>query len=239
MKKAIEQMCKDLRIGNIIAKNYHNIEADSYEEFLFKVLKSAVEDREINRKNRLLKQADFPVFKNFENYSFDDIQIPQKISIDELKQGEFIQRNENLILYGGVGVGKTHMATAIGVNLINQGKNVKFFKTPTLVNMLGEAKKEGVLGSWIKKINRADLIILDEWGYIPLDNNGAQLLFQIVADFYEKKSVIITTNLDFNSWNSVFYDEKLTAAIIDRLIHHSHLVIFSGKSHRLKNSLMK
>ena len=131
------------------------------------------------------------------------------------------------------------MATAIGINLINQGKNVKFFKTPTLVNMLSEAKKENSLGNLLKKINRADLIILDEWGYIPLDNQGAQLLFQVVADFYEKKSVIITTNLDFNSWNSVFYDEKLTAAIIDRLIHHSHLIIFSGKSHRLKNSLMK
>lgn len=239
MKKAIEQMCKDLRIGNIVLHNYQSINADSYEEFLFKVLKSAVEEREINRKNRLLKQANFPVFKTFENYSFDDIQIPQKLSINELKQGEFIQRNENLILYGGVGVGKTHMATAIGVNLINQGKNVKFYKTPTLVNILSEAKKEGALSNLLKKINRADLIILDEWGYIPLDNNGAQLLFQIVADFYEKKSVIITTNLDFNSWNSVFYDEKLTAAIIDRLIHHSHLLIFSGKSYRLKNSLMK
>ncbi|RLD54575.1 MAG: ATP-binding protein [Bacteroidetes bacterium] len=239
MQKLIEQMCKDLRIGNIVSKNYQNIEADSYEEFLYKVLKSAVEEREINRKNRLLKLANFPVFKTFENYSFEDIQIPKKISLDELKQGEFIQRKENLILYGGVGVGKTHMATAIGMNLINQGKNVKFFKTPTLVNMLSEAKKEGILGNLIKKISRADLIILDEWGYIPLDNNGAQLLFQIVADFYEKKSVIITTNLDFNSWNSVFYDEKLTAAIIDRLIHHSHLIIFTGKSHRLKNSLMK
>jgi DNA replication protein DnaC len=239
MKKTIEQMCKELRIGNIISKNYQNVQADSYEEFLYKVLKSAIEDRDVNRKNRLLKQANFPVFKTFENYSFEEIQIPKKISIEKLKQGEFIQRNENLILYGGVGVGKTHMATAIGVSLINQGKNVKFYKTPTLVNMLSEAKKENVLGTLLKKINRADLIILDEWGYIPLDNQGAQLLFKVVADFYEKKSVIITTNLDFNSWNTIFFDEKLTAAIIDRLIHHSHLIIFSGSSYRLKNSLMK
>ncbi|MFW6275908.1 MAG: IS21-like element helper ATPase IstB [bacterium] len=239
MQKAIELMCKQLRIGNVIAQNYQSIQAESYEEFLYKVLQSAVKDREINRKNRLLKQANFPVFNTFENYSFEDIQIPAKLSVNELKQGEFVSRNENLILYGGVGVGKTHMATAIGVNLVNQGKKVKFYKTPTLVNRLSEAKKEGRLGILIKKINRADLIILDEWGYIPLDNQGAQLLFQIVADFYEKKSVIITTNLDFNSWNSIFYDEKLTAAIIDRLVHHSHLIIFKGKSYRLKNSLMK
>jgi len=239
MQKAIELMCKQLRIGNVIAQNYQSIQAESYEEFLYKILQSAVKDREINRKNRLLKQANFPVFNTFENYSFEDIQIPAKLSVNELKQGEFVSRNENLILYGGVGVGKTHMATAIGVNLVNQGKKVKFYKTPTLVNRLSEAKKEGRLGILIKKINRADLIILDEWGYIPLDNQGAQLLFQIVADFYEKKSVIITTNLDFNSWNSIFYDEKLTAAIIDRLVHHSHLIIFKGKSYRLKNSLMK
>lgn len=239
MQKAIELMCKQLRIGNVIAQNYQSIQAESYEEFLYKVLQSAVEDREINRKNRLLKQANFPVFNTFENYSFEDIQLPAKLSVNELKQGEFVSRNENLILYGGVGVGKTHMATAIGVNLVNQGKKVKFYKTPTLVNRLSEAKKEGRLGILLKKINRADLIILDEWGYIPLDNQGAQLLFQIVADFYEKKSVIITTNLDFNSWNSIFYDEKLTAAIIDRLVHHSHLIIFKGKSYRLKNSLMK
>jgi len=239
MQKAIELMCKQLRIGNVIAQNYQSIQAESYEEFLYKILQSAVKDREINRKNRLLKQANFPVFNTFENYSFEDIQLPAKLSVNELKQGEFVTRNENLILYGGVGVGKTHMATAIGVNLVNQGKKVKFYKTPTLVNRLSEAKKEGSLGILLKKINRADLIILDEWGYIPLDNQGAQLLFQIVADFYEKKSVIITTNLDFNSWNSIFYDEKLTAAIIDRLVHHSHLIIFNGKSYRLKNSLMK
>ena len=151
MQKLIEQMCKDLRIGNIISKNYQNIEADSYEEFLYKVLKSAVEEREINRKNRLLKLANFPVFKTFENYSFEDIQIPKKISLEELKQGEFIQRKENLILYGGVGIGKTHMATAIGMNLINQGKNVKFFKTPTLVNMLSEAKKRRCFREFDKK----------------------------------------------------------------------------------------
>ena len=131
------------------------------------------------------------------------------------------------------------MAIAIGVNLINQGKKVLFYKTPTLVNELGEAKKNGILGPMIAKMNRADLIILDEWGYIPLDNNGAQLLFQVVADFYEKKSVIITTNLDFNAWNSIFFDKKLTAAIIDRLIHHSHLLIFNRDSYRLKQSLMK
>ncbi len=239
MQKAIEQLCKDLRIGNVVSNNYQDIQADSNEEFLYKVLKFAAEERGISRKNRLLKQANFPVAKTFENYSFDKIRIPNKISLEELKQGEFIQRKENLILYGGVGVGKTHMATAIGVNLINQGKKVKFYNTPTLVNMLSEAKKEKVLGTLLKKIKRTDLIILDEWGYIPIDNNGAQLLFQIVADFYESKSVIITTNLDFSSWNSVFYDEKLTAAIIDRLIHHSHLIIFDGTSYRLENSLMK
>jgi len=239
MKKAIRELCKTLRIGNIVAENYENIKADTNEEFLLQLLKEAVKDREVNRKNRLLKQANFDVIKTFGNYLFDDIQIPEKLNIEELKSGDFINRKENLILYGGVGTGKTHMATAVGVNLIQKGKKVKFFRTAALVNMLIDAKKEGTLSSLMKKISTADLIICDEWGYIPIDNQGAQLLFQVIADCYEKRSVIITTNLDFNNWNSVFFDEKLTSAMIDRLIHHSHLLIFSGKSYRLKNSIMR
>jgi len=239
MKNAIRELCKTLRIGNIISENYDDIVADTHEEFLFKLLEEAIKDRDANRKNRLMKQANFDLIKTFENYIFQDIQIPDQLDVEQLKKGSFIDRKENLILYGGVGTGKTHMATAIGVNLTQKGKKVKFFRTAALVNMLIDAKKDGVLGALLKKLNNVDLLICDEWGYIPIDNQGAQLLFQVVAACYEKRSLIITTNLDFNNWNSIFFDEKLTSAIIDRMIHHSHLLIFSGKSYRLKNSLMR
>jgi len=239
MQKQIEKLCKSLRIGSLFSEKYKEISAETNEEFLLKLLTEAVTEREVNRKNRLLKQANFDLLKTFGNYIFDKIQIPEKLNIEDLKNGNFIEKNENLILYGGVGTGKTHMATAIGVSLINRGKNVKFFRTATLVNMLVDAKRDGTIAMFLRKLKSIDLLICDEWGYIPIDNQGAQLLFQVIADCYEKRSLIITTNLDFNNWNTIFFDEKLTSAIIDRLVHHSHLLIFSGESYRLKNSLMR
>ena len=239
MKKEIAKLCSELRLGTVIAEKYKEIIADTNEEFLYKLLQFAIDEREINRKNRLLKQAEFDMLKTFEDYSFKEIEIPNSISELQIKDGDFIAKKENLILYGGVGTGKTHLATAIGVNACFKGKKVKFYRTAALVNDLIEAKKKGDLKRFIKRIESVDLLICDEWGYIPLDNEGSQLLFQIIAGCYEKKSVIITTNIEFSKWNSIFYDEKLTSAIIDRLIHHSHLLIFSGKSYRLKNSLLK
>jgi len=238
MKNKIATLCAKLRIGNIIADNYEDIQADTHEQFLLQLLTKACQERDINRKNRLLKQAGFDLIKTFDNYEFDEIQIPPRLNIDDLKEGEFVKRQENLILYGNIGTGKTHLATAIGYNLIKQGKNVKFYRTAALVNQLTDAKKEGCLGDLMKVISKADLLICDEWGYIPLEGTAAQLLFQVIADCYEKRSVIITTNIEFNAWNTIFYDEKITTAIIDRLIHHGHLLMFNGKSKRLKNSLI-
>ena len=116
------------------------------------------------------------------------------------------------------------------------GKTVKFFRTAALVNSLLEAKKNEELKKFLKQIEKTDLLICDEWGYIPFEKDGSQLLFQVISECYERRSLIITTNLEFGKWNSIFYDEKLTSAIIDRIIHHSHLLIFNGSSYRLKNS---
>lgn len=128
------------------------------------------------------------------------------------------------------------MATAIGVEACNQGKKVRFFRTAALVNQLADAKAQGELRRLFKLIEKTDLLICDEWGYISFEKEGAQLLFQVISECYEKRSVIITTNLEFSRWNGIFYDEKMTAAIIDRKIHHSHLLVFTGPSYRLRNS---
>ncbi|WP_077216413.1 IS21-like element helper ATPase IstB [Peptoclostridium litorale] len=212
------------------------MQADTNEEFLLKLLQAEVVNREIIRKKRLLKNAEFDVIKTFQDYSFDNIEIPKSISIETIQKASFIGNKENLILYGAVGTGKTHMATAIGVQACNQGKEVKFIRTASLVNQLSEAKASGSLKKYIKKIQNCELLIFDEWGYVPFEKEGAQLLLQIISECYEKRSVIITTNLQFSQWNGIFYDEKMTSAIIDRLIHHSHLLIFDGPSYRLKHS---
>jgi DNA replication protein DnaC len=131
------------------------------------------------------------------------------------------------------------MATAIGVEACMQGKKVGFYKTATLVNEIVTAKADGKLLQYLKKLEKLDLLICDEWGYIPFDAEGSQLLFQVIADCYEKRSIIITTNLEFSRWNGIFYDDQLTTSLIDRLVHHSHLIIFDRESWRFKHSLMQ
>ncbi len=147
---------------------------------------------------------------------------PGSIGREDLKNATFVEKKENLILYGPVGTGKTHLATALGVAACMNGRKVKFYRTAALVNELIDAQSNGMLKKFLKPIEQADLLICDEWGYIPLDLEGAKLLYQVIADCYEKKSIILTTNLEFSKWNSIFFDEKLTNAIIDRMVHHSY-----------------
>lgn len=235
----IKSYCKELRLGTNILKSIKTVKADTHEEFLEKILKVEVKQRETVRKNRYLKQAGFEIIKTFEDYVFDQIEIPSTIGIEELKNVEFIKRKENLILYGPVGTGKSHLSTAIGVSACMNGQKVKFYRTVALVNELIDAKIDGTLNKLLKQIEKTDLLICDEWGYIPIDVEGAKLLYQVISSCYERKSIILTTNLEFSKWNGIFFDEKLTNAIIDRLVHHSHLLIFNGPSYRLQNSLMK
>lgn len=239
IKKRISECCKKLRLSQNIAENYESIEADNQHEYLLKVLEHEANYREVTRVNRLINQAKFNTLKTFDDYIFDNIKIPSEISIDDLKTASFIDEKKNLVLYGNVGTGKTHLATAIGIEACKRSKKVLFFRTASLVNQLNQAKKKDMLGKLFKKIEKAELIICDEWGYVPLDRDGSQLLFQVISDCYEKKSVIITTNLEFSRWVNIFYDEQMTAAMIDRIVHHSHLLIFDGESYRIKNSLMK
>lgn len=236
MQELIRAHCNRLKLGTRIYENYRSIEARTHEEFLERLLAMEVEAREINRKTRYTKTAGFDVIKTFEDYAFDDIQLPTSISVDDIRQAAFIEHKENLILYGAVGTGKTHLATAVGVEACNRDRPVKFFRTAALVNQLLDAKQNGELKKFLRQIEKAELLICDEWGYIPFEKEGSQLLFQVISECYEKRSLIITTNLEFSRWNGIFYDEKLTSAIIDRVIHHSHLLMFTGGSYRLKHS---
>ena len=228
-----------MKLSRNIAENSARVEAENHQEYLLKILRQEVAYRETTRKNRLLKQAGFYGYKTFKGYCFDEIRLPTELTVDELKETTFIGERKNLILYGNVGTGKTHLATAIGVEACNLGKTVRFFRTAALVNQLNDAQKVGELGKFLKQLSKIDLLICDEWGYVPLDRDGSKLLFQVVSDCYEQRSVIITTNLEFSKWVNIFYDEQMTAAMIDRLVHHSYLLLFEGQSYRIRNSLMK
>lgn len=237
MNEQIESYAKRLKLS-WIRENYHQIEANSNQEYLLKLFEKEVQNREERRINLLLKQAQLP--KTGEQpYQWEHIQIPQGINRTKVLNGDFITEKENLILYGGVGTGKTYLATLISLNAIRRfGSRVKFYTVASLVNKLIEANQQGSLVRVMKQLEKLDLLVLDELGYIPLNKEGAELLFQVISMCYENKSIVITTNLQFGQWNHVFGDPILTEAVINRLIHHSHLLLFTGDSFRYKESLL-
>ena len=144
-----------------------------------------------------------------------------------------------MVLMGVVGTDKTHLATTIALNLCRQGRHVRFYTATGLANILQEKHQRGLLTGFMSSLRRVELLVLDEIGFITLHKEASELLFQVVSECYEQKSLIITSNLEFSQWNTVFGDSKLTAALIDRLIHHSHIVVFSGPGHRLEESMQR
>ncbi|WP_188208283.1 IS21-like element helper ATPase IstB [Alkalibacillus aidingensis] len=238
MKDQIAAYAKRLKLS-WIREHFDEIEATNNQEYLLQLFEKEVQNREERKVNLLLSQAQLPKTGN-QPYQWDHIQIPQGINREIILNGEFIQSRENLILYGGVGTGKTYLATLVSLNAIHRfGSKVKFFTVASLVNKLIEANQNGNLPKLIKQIEKLDLLVLDELGYIPLHKEGAELLFQVISMCYENKSIVITTNLQFGQWNHVFGDPILTEAVIDRLIHHSHLLVFNGESFRYKESLIQ
>ncbi|XQY91627.1 IS21-like element helper ATPase IstB [Metabacillus sp. HB246100] len=237
MNTLIQQYAKRLKLS-WVREHYHEIEATTNEEFLIKLFEKEIEQREERKTNLLLSQASLPKV-NGKPFYWSDI-ITKDISREDLLEGSFIENQENLIFYGGVGAGKTYLSTLIGLNAIQRyGRSIKFFTVASLVNRLLDANEKGTLNKLFKQIEKLDLLILDELGYIPLHKQGAELLFQVISMCYETKSIIITTNLQFGQWNHVFGDPILTEAVIDRLIHHSHLIVFNGDSHRYKEAIIQ
>lgn len=239
MAEQLELLMKKLRLGGLL-EHWHNVEFKDKEQYLCDLLSIEVKEREVNRINRLVKGAAFPVIKTLEDFVWNNnIELPQGISRDEIENFTFMDKKENLILMGAVGTGKSHLATAIGLKACQQGKKVKFYTAARLANLLFEKNKKGLLDQYLKSLDKVDLIILDEVGFIPLHKDASELLFQVVSESYERRSMIITSNLEFSHWNSIFGDKRLTAALVDRLIHHSHILIFSGESYRLAQSMSR
>ena len=238
-QKLIRAMCRELRLGAHMGDIYPTIEADDHEEFLEKLLSEALRHRAAERRRRYIHQAGFDVMKGLDTFDFTDVTLPQGMTKEILTSCDFVKDKQNLILYGRPGTGKTHLAIALGIQACQRDYQVMYFKTSRLVNLLAQAKEAGTENRFWKRLERADLLILDEWGYIPFERVGTQMLFEAVSACYEKRSVIITTNLPFDEWNTIFYDQKLTTAILDRLVHHGLLLMHEGQSYRLLHSNMQ
>lgn len=194
--------------------------------------------RDRNKRARLYRKAAFPQVKSFDGYDFSQVAFPEGYEAGDLMSLEFVDAAQDFVFHGQTGRGKTHLAVAVGNACVQAGKTVRFFTTAQLVLMLVKANRDHALEGMLKDVGRADLVILDEFGYVPLDIEGARLLFQVMSDCYEKRSVIVTTNIEFSKWGTVFGDDKLAAAVIDRLVHHGRLVEFNGASKRMDAALM-
>lgn len=235
----IRKNCRKLFLSPGLADRCDDEGAPKQLEFFLAMLEAELNTREENRRSRLIKRARFPVYKSFEGYIYDCVKLPPALSKESLESADFIKEHDNLVLYGPVGIGKTHMAIAVGIAACIRGYKTRFYTVTELVLKLAEARKNGTLERLRNDLNNQDLLILDEWGYVPVDRDGSQLLFQVISDSYEKKSLILTTNLEFSKWGGIFTDDQMAAAMIDRLVHHGHLLIFQGNSYRMEHALMK
>jgi DNA replication protein DnaC len=238
MDEVLEKYMRQLKLGGL-AKDWRSIEYVSKEQYLKELLEVELHEREVNRINRIVKTAGFRVIKTLEDFVWTPtVKLPQGITQEDLENFTFVSRKENLIMLGAVGTGKTHLATAVTLRACQNDKRARFFTAAGLANILLERNQKGTLNNFLISLKRVELIVIDEIGFVPLHKDAAELLFQVISDCYERKSLIITSNLEFSQWNTVFGDNRLTAALVDRLIHHSHILIFSGESYRLTQSMM-
>lgn len=204
-------------------------------ESLAACLAAEIESRTEHRLASRIKAARFPTLKSFETFDFSFVPSLQKGRVLDLGSGAFTKVRENVVCLGASGTGKTHVATAIGLAAIYAGARVRFTTAVTLSQELLAAADDHRLPRYLKGWRSADLVIVDELGYLPL-GPGAPLMFQFFAERYEAGSVLVTTNLEFSRWTEVFGDATLTAALLDRLTHHSHVLVFEGESYRFRES---
>lgn len=237
MSNSIREKCKALRLAHV-ADVYEKIPFENPEEFLTSLLQTELDLREAAKGERLMKQAKFMNEKELDDYQWSDqIRFPPQLDRSALESLHFIERKENLVLTGAPGTGKSHLVTALGRKACRMGYEVRFYRVADLVDLLEKSWREGRYQQLRKKFNKVSMIILDEMGYVPFSKDGAELLFQLISDWYERKSLVITSNLEFSQWNKVFVDTRLTAALVDRVIHHAHILSFTGDSYRVKHAL--
>jgi DNA replication protein DnaC len=232
----LKEQCKSLKLGHV-PKIYLEVPFNDREQYLTSVFAAELEVRRAKKVAALIKKAGFPIQKTLEAFNWEPVTLPTATSISGLTELAFLNHHENILALGAVGTGKTHLAIALGLQACLSGKRVRFYRCLDLVNTLLDSLRREKLYWLMKELAKTDLLIIDELGFVPLAREGAELLFNVIAQAYEQQSVIVTSNLQFGEWNSVLDDNRLTAALIDRLVHHAHILAFEGESNRLKYSL--
>jgi DNA replication protein DnaC len=240
----LEHHLKELRLPTIL-REYDKVarqcavEQVDYQHYLLRITELELLDRERRATERRIRQAKFPVVKTMDSFDFLAIPSLNKTLVLELARCEFLARRENVLLLGNSGTGKTHIALALGLAACQRGHRVRFTTTAALVSELIEARDEKKLLRFQKQIASYELLIVDELGFVPLSKTGAELLFEMLSQRYERGSTLVTSNLPFQEWTEILGSERLTGALLDRLTHHVNILEMNSDSYRLKQSRRK
>ena len=240
----LEHHLKQLRLPSFLreyAKVAQQCAAESvdYPRYLLRLTERELLDRERRATERRIHQARFPVVKSLDTFEYGALPSLNKALVLELARCEFLLRRENVLLLGNSGTGKTHVALALGLAACQRGHRVRFTTAAALVHELMEARDEKRLLRYQKQMASYELLIVDELGFVPLSKVGAELLFEVFSQRYERGSTLVTSNLPFQEWTEVLGSERLTGALLDRLTHHVHILEMNGESYRLKQSKRK
>jgi DNA replication protein DnaC len=209
----------------------------SYTQYLLRLTELEVAARAANALAGRIKQAGFPTGKSLETFDFTATPGVSKQQVLELARGDWIRQHYNCCLLGNSGTGKTHLAEGLGLAACHEGYRVRFFTAAALVNKLEEAQHDHQLDRLLQQLDKADLLVVDELGYLSFSRAGAELLFQVFAERYERSSLLLTSNLAFSEWGQVFQGERMTAALLDRLTHRCHIFEMQGESYRFREAM--
>jgi DNA replication protein DnaC len=234
----LEHYLKQLKLPSVL-REYEKMAAvcqqdrADYQTYLLRLAEVEIADRERRAAERRVKAARFPVIKTLDTFDFGAQPAINQELVRELVRGEYIDRRENLLFIGNSGTGKTHLATALAFSACQQGRSVRYFTATGLVTQLLERRQDRELERFNRQLERLELIVLDELGYVPFSKAGAELLFDVVGRTYERTSLMLTTNLPFEEWVEIMGSERLTGALLDRLTHRVHIIEANGPSYRL------
>lgn len=237
----LEHYLKKLKLPTML-REYASMAAvcrddrSDYPTYLLRLTERELLDRETRAAERRVKEARFPVTKTIDTFDFKAQPSVNEPLVRELMRGEFIDKRENVLLIGNSGTGKTHLACALAFCACMQGRRVRFYTVTGLVTELLEYREDKSLQRLHKQLERQQLLVLDELGYVPFSKTGAELLFEVVSRAYERQSLMVTTNLPFENWTEVLGSERLTGALIDRLTHRVHIIEVNGQSYRLRQA---